>query len=121
MGFFEKQTNLTEEEQQLLEMITAMVNNPQSNIDIDPNTWSYIIDIQELQYFAIIDSVGVEFSNHDFSVARRLTSKGLDAIKKIVSEEASKRWVSKKEIISKNQKDLIEKIKTNAENGRSTS
>lgn len=117
MGFFEKQTALTEEEQQLLEMITAMVNNPKCNIDIDPNTWNYLLDIQELQYFAIIDSVGVEFSNHAFSVARRLTGNGLTAIKKVIADEASRRWVAKKDVISKNQSDLIEKIKTNVGNG----
>jgi hypothetical protein len=117
MGFFEKQVVLTEEEQQLFDMISAMVSNPQCNIDVDPNTMQYLLDIESLQYFVIIDSVGVEFSNHNFCVARRLSSKGLDAIKKLVADESSRRWVLKRDTISKNQKDLIEKIKTNVGNG----
>jgi hypothetical protein len=116
MGFFEKQVVLTEEEQQLLDMVLAMVNNPKCNIDVDPETMQYLLEIESLQYFAIIDSVGIEFSNHSFSVARRLSANGLTAIKKVVANESSRRWVLKRDTISKNQKDLIEKIKTNVGN-----
>lgn len=121
MAFFEKQVTLTEEEQQLFGMVSAMVSNPECNIDIDPNTWNYLLDVESLQYFAIVDNVGLEFSNHSFSVARRLSSKGLDAIKKVIADESSRRWKLKRDTISKNQSDLIEKIKTNVSNGRSTS
>lgn len=119
MSIFGKKVVLTEEEEQIHSTIEKMVGNSKCLIDINPESMSYLLEIESLQYYAHIDGNGVEISNHTFFISRRLGADVLDKIKKVISEESARRWTLKKGNIFKNQTELIERIKTNIGDGNS--
>ena len=111
MSFFK--SKFTEEEVKILDLVRAFVAKPNTLIEINPDNMSYILSYDPKSYYMLIDSVGVQITNHTFDKDIRLDSHKLDVIKGIVKEEATKRREAKKALIFKNKSELLDKITTN--------
>jgi len=111
MTWFKKQTKLTEQEQLIADIIREMTERADSVLEYDIEDASWLVTIPELEYYVSIDGVGVELSNHKFFITRRMDDKVLSIMKKIVSEESSKRLKAKKQSIFKNELNLLEDVK----------
>ena len=111
MTWFKKQTKLTEQEQLVADIIKEMTERVDSVLEYDIEDASWLVTIPELEYYVSIDGVGVELSNHKFFITRRMDDKVLTTMKKIVSEESSKRLKAKKQSIFKNELNLLEDVK----------
>lgn len=111
MAFFK--TEFTEEDVKIQEIVKAFLAKPDTLIEINPDDMSYILSYEPKSYYMLIDSVGVQITNHTFDKDIRLESKKLDVIKGLVKEEASKRREAKKTLIFKNKSELLDKITIN--------
>lgn len=111
MSFFK--SKFTEEEVKIQDMVRAFVAKPNTLIEINPEDMSYILSYEPKSYYMLVDSVGVQITNHTFDKDIRLESHKVDAIKSIIKEEATKRRDAKKALIFKNRSDLLDKITTN--------
>ena len=111
MAWFKKQTKLTEQEQLIADIIKEMAERTDSVLEYDIEDASWLVTIPELEYYVSIDGVGVELSNHKFFITRRMDDKVLSIMKKIVSEESSKRLKVKKQSIFKNELNLLQDVK----------
>lgn len=111
MSFFK--SKFTEEDIKIQDMVRAFVAKPNTLIEINPEDMSYILSYEPKSYYMLIDSVGVQITNHTFDKDIRLESYKLDVIKSIIKEEATKRREAKKALIFKNRSELLDKITTN--------
>lgn len=106
-------TKFTEEDIKIQEIVKAFISKPDTLIEIDPKDMSYILSYEPKSYYMLVDSVGIQITNHTFDKDIRLDSKKLDFIKGLISEEASKRRNDKKAAIFKNRSELLDKITIN--------
>lgn len=113
MSWFKTKIKLTEEDKKIQEVVSAMLRNQNTLIEIDPSNMSYLLSNEEKQYFIDVDSVGIKISNHKFFRELHLESNKIDIIKKLISTEASKRRAEKREVIFKNGVDLLDNIINN--------
>lgn len=111
MGFFADK--FTEEDIKIQDMVRAFVAKPNTLIEINPEDMSYILSYEPKSYYMLVDSVGVQITNHTFDKDIRLESHKLNAIKGIIKAEATKRREAKKALIFKNRSELLDKITTN--------
>ena len=120
MKIFKRKIVFTSEEQQIIDVVSAMIGHHSCSIEVNPENMQYLINVESLDYFAWVDDLGIELSNHKFFISRRLRSEVLDAVKKIIIEEKSRVWNLKKDTIFKNQVNLLENVKIQIEDGRDT-
>ena len=111
MAFFK--IALTEEDVKLQEIVKAFLAKPDTLIEINPDDMSYILSYEPRAYYILVDSVGIQITNHTFDKDIRLESKKLDIIKSLIKEEATKRRDAKKALIFKNRSELLDKITIN--------
>jgi hypothetical protein len=111
MSFFK--SKFTEEEVKIQDMVRAFVAKPNTLIEINPEDMSYILSYEPKSYYILVDSVGVQITNHTFDKDIRLESYKVDVIKSIIKEEATKRREAKKALIFKNRSELLDKITSN--------
>lgn len=104
---------LTEEDIKLQNVIKTLLGNKDTLIEVNPSNMSYMLSHEGKQYYVLVDSVGVQISNHNFAKDIRLEHNKIDAIKELISEEASKRRNIKQALIFKNNNDLLDTIINN--------
>lgn len=119
MKLFKKQLVLTQQEEGIVNIIKSMTFRKDCLIEINPETMDYLLSMEDLQYFLLIDSEGVQISNHNFFITRRLRSNVVDSIKEIVKAETSARRQLKIDSIFNNELELLTKINKAIDNGRS--
>ena len=66
MSIFKTKLILTEQEDSILGLVKNMVSREECLIEVDPETMDYLLSMDKLQYYLLIDSEGVQISNHDF-------------------------------------------------------
>jgi len=113
MKIFKKELKLNIEEQQIVDVVREMVNHKDCSIEVNPENMHYLINVETLDYFAHVDDIGVEISNHKFFISSRLRSAVIDKVKSLIIEEKSRRWHLKKDTIFENKTNLLDKIKNN--------
>lgn len=111
MGFFG--TKFTEEDIKLQNLIKAFVAKVDTLIEVNPSDMSYILSYEPKSYYILVDSVGLQITNHTFDKDIRLESAKLDVIKGIIKEEATKRREAKKALIFRNKSELLDRITEN--------
>lgn len=118
MSWFKRNITLSEEEQLVKDIITSMLNNPKTLIEINPDDMSYLLSDLDKSYFIEVDSVGVKVTNHSFMLDKRMSSDVIDSMKNLIKTETTKRRSEKKEKIFQNGLNLLTTIKQNLENGK---
>ena len=103
----------TEEDIKIQELVKSFLSKPETLIEINPTDMSYILSYEPRGYYMMVDSVGIQISNHVFDKDIRLEDKKLDVIKELIKEEVTKRREVKKAKIFKNRSELLDKITTN--------
>lgn len=111
MGFFKQQ--FTEEDIKIQEIVKSFLDKPDTLIEVNPDDMSYILSYEPKSYYILVDSVGIQITNHTFDKDIRMESKKLDVIKGLIKEEASKRRNAKKATVFKNRSELLNKITIN--------
>lgn len=66
--------------------------------------------LEKEQYFLLIDSIGVHFSNHGFVIIERYSSNVLDSYKDLVKTETVRRRTNRRNEIFKNKLNLLSGI-----------
>jgi hypothetical protein len=110
MSIFKTKLVLTEQEENLVSVVKSMLSREDCLIEINPENMDYLISIESLQYFLLVDGNGLQLSNHTFFVARRMREKVLDKIKDLIKEETAMRRRAKIEGIFSNELDLLTRI-----------
>jgi penicillin-binding protein-related factor A (putative recombinase) len=110
MSIFKREVSLTEQEERLVNVVTSMLSREDCLIEINPENMDYLLSIEELQYFLLVDAEGVQLSNHTYFITRRLRTNVLDKIKTLIKIETSARRSAKIDSIFKNELDLLTKI-----------
>jgi hypothetical protein len=110
MSLFKSKLVLTGQEESVLEVVRNMVENQDCVIDVNPETMGYLLSLDSLQYHLLIDNEGIQLSNHDFFITRRLRGVVLDSVKGIVKAEASQRLNTRINTIFSNELELLTKI-----------
>jgi hypothetical protein len=77
---------------------------------VHPETMGYLLSLDRLQYHLLIDNEGVQLTNHDFFITRRLRGVVMDKIKGVVRAEASSRINARISTIFNNELVLLTKI-----------
>ena len=113
MNWLKPKIVLSEEEQLIKEIIAAMLENPKTLIEVNPDDMSYMLSDEEKSYYIDLDSVGVKITNHNFMLDKRIELNKIDALKALIKAETIKRRVDKKNIIFQNGINLLNNIKNN--------
>jgi hypothetical protein len=119
MKLFKKKLVLTQQEESIVNVVKSMTLRKDCLIEINPETMDYLLSIEDLQYFLLVDCEGVQISNHNFFITRRLRSDVVDTIKSIVKSETSVRRQLKIDSIFNNELELLTEINKAIDNGRS--
>lgn len=113
MNIFKRSLKLDRQEQTMLALISSMVSHRDCIIEINPDDFSYLVSLEELQYYLLIDSLGIKLSNHKFSISRKFSDRVIDKFKDVIKKETIKRRQAKVDSIFKNEMDLLTKINDN--------
>lgn len=108
--FSKKFPKMNEYEQQMYDIISAMVARKDCVIEVNPEYMSYMLSLEEEQYFLLIDSVGVQISNHEFHIVRSYSERILDEFKTVIRTETIKRRTAKEQELFRNEIDLLRSI-----------
>lgn len=111
-NWFKSKVVLTDDETKVKGIISAMLSNENTLIEINPDDMSYMLSDEKHQYFVDVDSVGITITNHTFYLDARLTSDKIDFYKNMIKEETIRRRVIKRNMIFKNRLDLLNNIAT---------
>lgn len=106
-GNSDKLPKMTEDETEMFNVITNLVTQSDCIIEVNPDNMDYMLCLEKEQYFLLIDSYGVQFSNHGFVVIEKYGEKILDAYKKVVKTETVRRRISRRDEIFKNKLNLL--------------
>lgn len=116
MKFFK--TTLTPEDLKVQDIIKSFLDNKETVIDINPEDMSYQLSYEAKGYYILIDGIGVQISNHKFKSDIRLEDGKLQIFKKMAYEEAVKRRKETRDLIFKNNSDLLDIIALDVKTGR---
>ena len=109
-GFTKKPPTMTDLEEKMYKVIETMVTSPDCIIEINPDDMSYMLSIEAEGYYLLLDSVGVQFSNHGFIVIKSYESAVLDHYKTMVATETARRRNLRRNEIFKNEGNLLVNI-----------
>ena len=109
-GKSDKLPKMTEDETEMFNVITNLVTQPDCIIEVNPDNMDYMLCLEKEQYFLLIDSIGVQFSNHGFVVIERYEQKILDCYKHVVKTETVCRRTNRRNEIFKNKLNLLTSI-----------
>ena len=109
-GKSDKLPKMTEDETKMYNVITNLIIQPDCIIEVNPENMDYMLCLDKEQYFLLIDSNGVQFSNHGFVVIERYSDVVLDAYKKVVKTETIRRRTARRNEIFKNKCNLLDAI-----------
>jgi hypothetical protein len=109
-GFSKKPPTMTDLEEKMYKVIETMVTSPDCIIEINPDDMSYMLSIEDEGYYLLLDSVGVQFSNHGFIVIKSYDSNVLDHYKTLVKTETTRRRNLRRNEIFKNEGNLLVNI-----------
>jgi hypothetical protein len=112
----EKMPKMTEQEEKMFNVISNLVTQPDCIIEVNPEDMSYMLCLEKEQYYLLVDSCGVQFSNHGFIVIRNYSANILDAYKNLVRNETINRRNFKRNEIFKNESNLLDKINVKLNN-----
>ena len=105
-----KLPKMTEDETEMFNVITNLVTQSDCIIEVNPENMDYMLCLEKEQYFLLIDSNGVQFSNHGFVVIERYSDVVLEAYKKVVKTETIRRRTNRRNEIFKNKLNLLASI-----------
>ncbi len=103
-------TKLTEADNKIKNLIADFLANKETVIDINPEDMSYLISHESMNYYLLIDSTGVQISNHKFSKDMRLEDAVINILKDMAYTETVLRRKEKRELIFKNNLELLDSI-----------
>ena len=106
----DKLPKMTEDETKMYNVITNLIIQPDCIIEVNPENMDYMLCLEKEQYFLLIDSNGVQFSNHGFVVIERYSQNVLDAYKHVVKTETVRRRNGRRNEIFKNKCNLLDAI-----------
>jgi hypothetical protein len=109
----DKLPKMTEQEEKMFNVITNLVTQPDCIIEVNPDNMNYMVCLEKEQYYLLIDSCGVQFSNHGFIVIKSYSSNVLDAYKTVVKTETIRRRNDRQNEIFKNESNLLDTINVN--------
>ena len=103
-------TKLTESDEKIKGIVANFLANKETIIDINPEDMSYLISHEVKNYYLLIDSNGVQISNHKFAKDMRLEDGVINILKDMAYTETVLRRKEKRLLIFKNNADLLEAI-----------
>ena len=106
----DKLPKMTEDQTKMYNVITNLVTQPDCIIEVNPDNMNYMLCLEKEQYFFLIDSCGVQFSNHGFVVIQSYSQNILDAYKTLVKTETVRRRNNRQNEIFKNKCNLLDQI-----------
>ena len=112
----DKLPKMTEQEEKMFNVITNLVTQPDCIIEVNPDNMNYMVCLEKEQYYLLIDSCGVQFSNHGFIVIKSYSANVLDAYKTVVKTETIRRRNDRQNEIFKNESNLLDTINVNLNN-----
>lgn len=111
-------TKFTEADEKIKSIVETFLANKETVIDINPEDMSYLISYEKFNYYLLIDSVGVQISNHKFAKDMRLEDAVINVLKDLAFKETVIRRTEKRKLIFKNNVDLLDAIVNDVANGR---
>jgi hypothetical protein len=103
-------TKFTDSDNKIKEIVETFLANKETIIDINPEDMSYLISYEKFNYYLLIDSVGVQISNHKFAKDMRLEDSVINVLKDLAFKETVIRRTEKRKLIFKNNSDLLDTI-----------
>lgn len=103
-------TKFTEADNKIKDIVETFLANKETVIDINPEDMSYLISYERFNYYLLIDSVGVQISNHKFAKDMRLEDAVINVLKDMAFKETVIRRTEKRKLIFKNNVDLLDAI-----------
>jgi hypothetical protein len=103
-------TKFTEADEKIKDIVETFLANKETVIDINPEDMSYLISYEKFNYYLLIDSVGVQISNHKFAKDMRLEDAVINILKDMAFKETVIRRTEKRKLIFKNNVDLLDAI-----------
>ena len=110
-------TKFTEADDKIKSIVETFLANKETVIDINPEDMSYLISYEKFNYYLLIDSVGVQISNHKFAKDMRLEDAVINVLKDLAFKETVIRRTEKRKLIFKNNVDLLDAIVKDVANG----
>lgn len=110
-------TKFTEADNKIKAIVETFLANKETVIDINPEDMSYLISYEKFNYYLLIDSVGVQISNHKFAKDMRLEDAVINVLKDLAFKETVIRRTEKRKLIFKNNVDLLDAIVNDVANG----
>lgn len=110
-------TKFTEADNKIKNIVETFLANKETVIEINPEDMSYLISYERLNYYLLIDSVGVQISNHKFAKDMRLEDAVINELKDMALKETVKRRIEKRKLIFKNNVDLLDAIVNDVASG----
>lgn len=110
MDLFKFKPKFTDVDEKVKEIVASFLANKDTVIDIHPQDMSYLISYEECGYYLLIDSVGVQISNHKFAKDMRLEDGVIKVLKDMAEAETIIRRNEKRKLIFKNNTDLLDTI-----------
>lgn len=110
-------TKFTEADDKIKNIVETFLANKETVIDINPEDMSYLISYEKFNYYLLIDSVGVQISNHKFAKDMRLEDAVINVLKDLAFKETVIRRTEKRKLIFKNNVDLLDAIVNDVANG----
>ena len=106
----DKLPKMNEDETKMYTVINNLVTQPDCIIEVNPENMDYMLCLEKEQYFLLIDSCGVQFSNHGFVIIERYSQTVLDCFKSLVRNETIRRRNNRRDEIFKNKCNLLDNI-----------
>ena len=103
-------TKFTDSDNKIKEIVETFLANKETVIDINPEDMSYLISYEKFNYYLLIDSVGVQISNHKFAKDMRLEDAVINVLKDLAYKETVIRRTEKRKLNFKNNSDLLDTI-----------
>lgn len=100
----------TDSDNKIKDIVETFLTNKETIIDINPEDMSYLISYEKFNYYLLIDSVGVQISNHKFAKDMRLEDAVINVLKDMAFKETVIRRTEKRKLIFKNNTDLLDAI-----------
>ena len=109
MGWFSRETELSEQEKSIQDILEQLCMNSKAQIDYSINTAEWLIE--GISCRVLIDSVGITISREGLVYTRRLSSGVLDRFKSIVATEYANRVQRRKELLLSSELNLLSELK----------
>ena len=108
-----KPIKLSTKETKILRICNLILSMP--DVEIKPQEFGYLIRSKSLDYFLHVNSNGLAYTNHGFSIVKNYRDEFLDLIKKTILTKTTAEVDEILDEMDKNEHELLDKMISNLE------